>query len=105
MAVNGKSVLGKPVVSVTPQLTGAYGTSVELVFLRKDNSGQDEQVKVTLKRGKKAAFTDDTGAPSRAGKRSLSLEVPDGWAVGDEIEATDEETGLVVKVRPPPPSQ
>jgi len=100
--IDGKNVLGKPVTAVTPLLTGAFESKVDLAFLRKDANNEDIQVKVSLLRGKKASFQDDRGSAVQTGLRALSLEVPEGCMEGDEIEATDEETGLVVKVKVPP---
>ena len=98
--VDGRNVAGKHVVTVTPLLTGTFGSTVVLGLKRKGESGTRT---VTLQRGKRATFRDtDTGPKVQQGvtTKAISVIVPDGACAGDIIAAQDDK-GNIVKVTVP----
>uniref|UniRef100_A0A7S0I3G7 PDZ domain-containing protein n=1 Tax=Hanusia phi TaxID=3032 RepID=A0A7S0I3G7_9CRYP len=97
MSVDRKEVYGKPVTDVTPLLTGAFGSQVELGF----RAPAEKRVRyVNLIRGKKATFLDDALKKRKKQDKCISVMVPDDAEPLDYLEATDEK-GRLLRIQVP----
>ena len=97
VSVDGKEVYGKPVTDVTPLLTGAFGSQVELGLRA---PGEKRARSVRLTRGKKATFLDERTKRRRKQERCISIMVPDDAEPLDFLEATDDK-GQVLRIQVP----